>query len=68
MRDAALHSQDDNFEDAMQMAVMLKHLHDLPQLTVALVEGGAFGGGAGLAAACDLAIATRHRQVRLFGV
>ncbi len=59
MRDAALHSQDDNLEDAMQMAIMLKHLHDLPQLTVALVDGGAFGGGAGLAAACDLAIATR---------
>jgi methylglutaconyl-CoA hydratase len=27
-------------------------------LTVALVEGAAFGGGAGLAAACDMAIAT----------
>jgi methylglutaconyl-CoA hydratase len=38
---------------------MMKKLWELPQLTVALVEGGAFGGGAGLAAICDLAIATR---------
>jgi len=58
MRDAADLTEADNRDDAMAMAVMLKHLHDLPMLTVALVQGGAFGGGAGLAAACDLAIAT----------
>jgi methylglutaconyl-CoA hydratase len=37
---------------------MLKALHDLPMLTVALVEGAAFGGGAGLIAACDMGVAT----------
>ncbi len=58
MRDSAQHTEADNRDDAMQMAIMLKHLYDLPALTVALIEGGAFGGGAGLAAACDLAIAT----------
>ena len=58
MRAAADHTEADNRDDAMQMAIMLKHLHDLPALTVALVEGAAFGGGAGLAAACDMAIAT----------
>jgi len=58
MRDAADQDEDDNRQDAMTMAVMLKHLHDLPMLTVALIEGAAFGGGAGLAAACDMAIAT----------
>ncbi len=58
MRDAIDHTEADNREDAMEMARMLKHLHGLPMLTVALVEGSAFGGGAGLAAACDMAIAT----------
>jgi methylglutaconyl-CoA hydratase len=58
MRDAIERSEADNRDDAMQMAIMLKHLYDLPALTVALVQGGAFGGGAGLAAACDMAIAT----------
>jgi methylglutaconyl-CoA hydratase len=57
MRDAVEHTEADNREDAMQMALMLKHLYDIPALTVALVEGGAFGGGAGLATACDLAVA-----------
>lgn len=57
MRSAADLSEADNREDAMAMAAMLKALWDIPALTVAVVEGGAFGGGAGLAAACDLAVA-----------
>jgi len=58
MRDAVERTESDNRGDAMQMAIMLKHLYDIPALTVALVDGGAFGGGVGLAAACDMAIAT----------
>jgi methylglutaconyl-CoA hydratase len=58
MRAAVEHTEEDNRDDAMQMALMLKHLYDIPALTCALVEGGAFGGGVGLAAACDMAIAT----------
>lgn len=57
MRTALDHTEHDNRADAFELAKMLKALHDLPVLTVALVEGGAFGGGAGLAAACDMAIA-----------
>jgi len=62
MADAADYTESDNRDDAMQMAVMLKHLYDLPALTVALVRGEAFGGGAGLAAACDLVVATRDAR------
>ena len=58
MRDAADLTEDDNRADALAMAHMLKALADLPVLTVALVEGAAFGGGAGLVAACDMAVAT----------
>ena len=58
MREAAILTESDNHADAMDLARMLKALHDLRPLTVALVEGPAFGGGAGLAAACDMAIAT----------
>jgi len=59
MREAAELSEADNREDAMNLARMLKRLWDIPALTVALVEGGAFGGGAGLAAACDMAVAVQ---------
>jgi methylglutaconyl-CoA hydratase len=55
-------SEDDNRADAMGLARMLKALHDVPALTVALVEGSAFGGGAGLVAACDTAVATQEAR------
>jgi methylglutaconyl-CoA hydratase len=58
MREAADRTEDDNREDAMTMAVMLKRMSEVPALTVALVEGAAMGGGVGLAAACDIALAT----------
>jgi methylglutaconyl-CoA hydratase len=62
MREAVDLPESDNREDAMQLANMLKRLWDLPALTVALVEGGAFGGGVGLAAACDFAVAVKEAK------
>ena len=59
MRDAASWSESDNRTDAMGLAKMLKALHDVPALTVALVEGAAMGGGAGIVAACDMAVAVQ---------
>ena len=59
MRDAVDWSEGDNRDDAMGLARMLKALHDVPALTVALVEGAAMGGGAGLVAACDMAVAVK---------
>ena len=58
MKAAVERTEADNRDDALQLARMLKSLWDIPALTVALVEGGGFGGGAGLVAACDLAVST----------
>jgi methylglutaconyl-CoA hydratase len=62
MRAAVDRTESDNREDAFAMAHMLKALWDLPALTVALVEGAAFGGGAGVVAACDMAVATAEAR------
>jgi methylglutaconyl-CoA hydratase len=59
MRRAAEWTEAENRDDAMNLARMLKALYDIPCLTVALVEGAAMGGGAGLVAACDMAIAVQ---------
>ncbi|MDP1913356.1 enoyl-CoA hydratase-related protein [Brevundimonas sp.] len=59
MADAARWSESDNRDDAMGLAKMLKALHDVPALTVAIVEGAAMGGGAGIVAACDMAVAVK---------
>ena len=45
-------------DDALDQGRMLRALHLVPALTVALVEGEAYGPGVGLVAACDMALAT----------
>jgi methylglutaconyl-CoA hydratase len=55
-------TEDDNRADAMTLAHMFKRLFDIPAVTVALVHGAAFGGGAGLVAACDYAVAVKSAK------
>jgi methylglutaconyl-CoA hydratase len=49
-----------NLEDARRLAWMLRTLAQSPKPTVARVHGVALGGGLGLVAACDIAMATRE--------
>ena len=39
------------------LAGMLRALHDIPQPTIARVQGGAYGGAVGLVSCCDMAVA-----------
>jgi methylglutaconyl-CoA hydratase len=57
MRRMAAYSFDENVEDAAVFSRMLNALDRFPRPTVALVKGAVFGGGVGLVAACDIAIA-----------
>jgi methylglutaconyl-CoA hydratase len=57
MRRMADYSRQENLNDAMALADMLKTLNGLSKPTIALVQGAAFGGGVGLVACCDIAIA-----------
>jgi methylglutaconyl-CoA hydratase len=50
---------EENVHDAMALAKMLKTIHDCPKPVIARVHGATFGGGVGLTAACDMAIATQ---------
>lgn len=47
-----------NLADARALATLLHRLDTLPQPTLACVQGAALGGGAGLVACCDMAIAS----------
>jgi methylglutaconyl-CoA hydratase len=64
MRRQADRTETDNEADALALARMLKALHELPQITVALVQGAAMGGGAGLVAAADMAVAMKDARFR----
>ncbi len=70
MKAAAHYSVAQNEADALLLAKMLHALADLPMMSIALVHGACMGGGAGLAAACDLVVADigakfRFSEVRL---
>jgi methylglutaconyl-CoA hydratase len=52
-------SRDENLADARRAAHMLLALDSLPVPVIARVHGAALGGGAGLAAVCDVAIAAK---------
>ena len=53
-----------NEADFLAFGRALKALHDLPQMTIAMIKGAAYGGGVGLAAACDVCIAMRSTGFR----
>jgi methylglutaconyl-CoA hydratase len=57
MKKMAGYSDDENRADAMQLANMLRTIYTCPKPVVAKVHGDCFGGGVGLVAACDIAIA-----------
>jgi len=57
MRRSARLSADENEADAAALFEMLRTLDSLTKPTVAIVHGGAYGGGVGLVACCDIAIA-----------
>lgn len=62
MRAQAAAPIEPNLQDARQLGFMLRALANCPKPTVARVHGAALGGGLGLVAACDLAIASTSAQ------
>lgn len=51
-----------NVKDAELLTALFEALANLPVPTVALVHGSAFGGAVGLAAACDVVLATEQAR------
>jgi methylglutaconyl-CoA hydratase len=57
MKKMAGYTHAENLADAAQLADMLLTIYQCPQPVVAKVHGDCYGGGMGLVAACDIAIA-----------
>ncbi len=60
MRRMAEYSFEENLADAMGLADLMKTLANLAKPTIALVQGAAIGGGVGLVACCDIALASEN--------
>ncbi|KAF1702093.1 enoyl-CoA hydratase-related protein [Pseudoxanthomonas suwonensis] len=65
MRGMAAASEQENREDALALARLMRTLDELPRPTPARVHGPAFGGGVGLVACCDIAIGTPRARFGL---
>ncbi len=60
MRRMADYSREQNLADAEGLAELMRTLDTLSKPTIALVQGAAYGGGVGLVACCDIAVATKR--------
>ena len=58
MRRMAKYSREENLRDAVALAGLMRTLDGMNKPTIARVQGAAFGGGVGLVACCDIAIAS----------
>ena len=58
MRRMAKYSQEENLRDGMALAGLMRTLDEMRKPTIARVQGAALGGGVGLVACCDIAIAS----------
>lgn len=58
MKRAAAYSEEENLRDSRKLAELMRTLNELSKPTIARVQGPAYGGGVGLIAACDIAVAT----------
>jgi methylglutaconyl-CoA hydratase len=57
MRKMVDYTVEENVADAMAMARMLRMIRECPKPVIARIHGAAIGGGVGLVAACDIAVA-----------
>ena len=58
-------SEAENLDDARQLARLMRGLAFFPKPTIARINGAAFGGGVGLVACCDIAIAVESAKFGL---
>jgi methylglutaconyl-CoA hydratase len=65
MREKGALSARENEEDALRLSGMLRALHDVRKPTLARVNGMTIGGGNGMVAACDLAVASEDATFRI---
>lgn len=59
------YSYEQNLEDSLKLAELFFLMYSLPKPIIARVNGAAIGGGAGLVAVCDIAIAAENAKFSL---
>lgn len=63
MRASASYTQEQNVLDALEMGNLFETINNFPCFVLARVNGNALGGGLGLLAVCDMAIAVENARM-----
>ncbi|MFH1419735.1 MAG: enoyl-CoA hydratase/isomerase family protein [Planctomycetota bacterium] len=58
MKRVVSYTYEQNYEDSLNLAMMLREIYDCPKPVVGRINGTAIGGGTGVVAVCDIAIAS----------
>lgn len=62
MQRMASFSDEENYQDAYQLSMLLHKLNEFPRPVIALAHGAVYGGGLGLIACCDVVVATKNAR------
>jgi len=57
MRKMLAYSYEENLEDSMALADLMREIYEFPRPVIGRINGPAIGGGTGLVAVCDIAVA-----------
>ena len=59
------YTKEENYQDSLRLARMLREIYACPKPVLGRINGPAIGGGTGLVAVCDIAIAS---EAAVFGI
>lgn len=65
MRRSANYTEAENVQDALALSGLMETIYQLDKPTIARVQGPAYGGGVGVVACCDIAIASEAASFML---
>ena len=57
MKRVVAYTDEENYQDSLRLARMLREIYECPKPVIGRINGPAIGGGTGLVAVCDIAIA-----------
>ena len=66
MKRVVEYSYEENYEDSLNLARMLREIYTCPKPVVGSINGAAIGGGTGFVAVCDISNRRRGCRLRLY--
>jgi methylglutaconyl-CoA hydratase len=60
MRRVLSYTYEENYQDSLALAYLMREIYEFPRPVIGRINGAAIGGGTGLVAVCDIAVASEE--------